>query len=231
VVISPLELSPLPNPPISKPGQICPRLCSFTLAYLSHFGENTRQPEYLISARFVLNIVYQPDLYCIYMPIKRPCNSVIIFISCMLRLGRYTTWLLYSPAMRSLATCSSLPCCSAPSSTYSSSIFLSLPLPLSCQPFPSSSLSSKISSPTFFSTAQSQALAFIWPDKWKQVHMESPKYMLRFSWVGVGGRIRIKIQTAPRQSTTDKCNFSYVISGLKKRKRDCSDCIFLFTCF
>jgi hypothetical protein len=38
-------------------------------------------------------------------PISKTHNSVIIFISCMSRLGRSITVLIYSPAMRLLAIC------------------------------------------------------------------------------------------------------------------------------
>ena len=96
---------------------------------------------------------------------QRTHNSVTIFISCTPRLGRST--LLYSPAMRSLATCGfSRPRGSAPSSFH----FLLLHLPLSPLS-PSFSLLLPLSpsltfpAPPFSSTAQSQAPAFIWPLK------------------------------------------------------------------
>ena len=83
------------------------------------------------------------------MSVQRTHNSVHISRKYTLRLGRYTTTLLYCTAIRSITTCcSSRPCVSSPSSTSSSSIFFSL-----CSPFyllyPPSLFFSKTSSPAF----------------------------------------------------------------------------------
>lgn len=78
----------------------------------------------------------------------------------MPRLGRYTTTPLYSLPMSSLATCSS----SRPSSFYF--LFLGLPLSPQTLSFPPPSLPFlKLPTSPFPSTAQSQALAFIWQVK------------------------------------------------------------------
>ena len=138
---------------------------------------------------------------------QKPHNSVVLFVSCIPRLGSYTTTLLYSPVMRSLATCgSSRSCGSAPSSFHL--LFLHLLLLLSSLLFPHSL---KLPAPPFPSTAQSQALfgqlewgegsheIYMMSSEWSTPHQGSP------SW---GSRISIKVQTAPGQSTF--CSIPFV---------------------
>jgi hypothetical protein len=85
-------------------------------------------------------------------PVYETHNLVIIFISYMPRLGRSITILIYSPAMRPLAICSSSgPCGFAPSSFHL--FFL--------HSLSSCSHSLRPLAPPFPSTAQSQARALI----------------------------------------------------------------------
>jgi len=120
----------------------------------------------------------------------------------MPRLSRSITVLIYSPAMRSLATWG-FPRSRGPAP---SSLHLFFPCPSSSRSllFPDSL---KPPAPTFPSTAQSQALAFIW----------SMKMGRRFTWNHVstwstpprgspfwGSRINVGIQMVPGQPTTRK---------------------------
>jgi hypothetical protein len=94
-------------------------------------------------------------------PMQRTHNSVVMFMNCTPRLSRCTTTLLYSPAMKSLATVvppSHVLLLHLPSTSFC----LCHLLPLSSVKSPLSFLSfSKTSSHVFPSTAQSQVLAFI----------------------------------------------------------------------